>query len=169
MPISMYGASVPLFTQMLNGLSGVLDKGAAFAATKKVDQAVLLGSRLAPDMLTLTRQVQIASDTSKMCVARLAGIEAPKYEDNELTFDELKARIAKTVAFFDTVTAPQVDGSEEREITIKLPSRELKFTGERYLLNWAIPNFTFHCATAFAILRRDGVEIGKQDFLGKVV
>ncbi len=169
MAISMYGASVPLFTQMLNALSGVLDKGAAFAAARKVDPAVLLGSRLAPDMLALTRQVQIASDTSKACVARLAGIEAPKYEDTEATFDELKARIAKTVAFFGTVTAAQVDGGEEREITLKFPSRELKFTGQRYLLNWAIPNFTFHCATAYAILRHNGVEIGKQDFLGAVL
>ncbi len=169
MPISMYGASVPLFTQMLEALSGVLDKGAAFAASKKVDPAVLLGSRLAPDMLTLARQVQIASDTSKACVARLAGIEAPKYEDNEASFDELKARIAKTIAFFGTVAAPQIDGAEEREITLKFPSRELKFTGQNYLLKWAIPNFTFHCATAFAILRHNGVDIGKQDFLGAVM
>ena len=169
MAISMHGASVPLFTQMLNALSGVLDKGAAFAAAKKVEPAVLLGSRLAPDMLTLTRQVQIASDTSKACVARLAGVEAPKYEDTEASFDDLKARIAKTVAFLDTVTTAQIDGSEEREITLKFPSRELKFTGQRYLVNWAIPNFTFHCTTAFAILRHNGVEIGKQDFLGAVL
>lgn len=168
MPISMHGASVPLFTQLLNALSGVLDKGAAFAEARKVDPAVLLGSRLAPDMLTLTRQVQIASDTSKACVARLAGVETPKYEDTEASFDELKARIAKTVAFFDTVTPAQIDGSEEREITIKLPSRELTFTGQGYLVNWAIPNFTFHCATAYDILRNNGVEIGKRDFLGAI-
>ena len=168
MPITMHGASVPLFTQMLNALSGVLDKGAAFATGKKVDPTVLLLSRLAPDMLTLTKQVQVASDTSKMCVARLAGVDAPKYEDTEASFDELKARIAKTVAFFGTVSAAQLDGSEEREIVIKLPSRELKFTGQRYLVNWAIPNFTFHCVTAYAILRHNGVEIGKQDFLGAV-
>ena len=113
--------------------------------------------------------MQIASDTSKSCVARLAGIEAPKYEDNEASFDDLKARIAKTVAFFGTVSASQIDGAEAREITLKFASRELRFNGQNYLLKWAIPNFTFHCTTAFEILRHNGVEIGKQDFLGAVL
>ena len=166
MPISMYEASVPLFNQMLGALSGLLDKAAAFAEAKKIDPAVLLTDRLAPDMFPLTRQVQIACDMAKRCAAHLAGVEAPAYADDETTIDELKARIAKTVAFLATLTPAQIDGSEERPITLKMRSGEMSFTGQRYLLRWMIPNFTFHCTTSYNILRHNGIEIGKRDFVG---
>ena len=166
MTISMHAASVPVFKQMLGGLAGVLTKAAAHAEARKIDPSVLLTDRLAPDMFALTRQVQIASDAAKGAVARLAGIEAPKFEDTEASFDELQARIAKTIAFLDSVPASAIDGSEEREVTVTLRSGELKFAGQRFLLGWALPNFFFHVTTAYDILRHDGVEIGKRDYLG---
>jgi hypothetical protein len=164
----MYQASVPVFLKMLGNLSAILDKGAAFAAAKKVDPAVLLGYRLAPDMLNLTRQVQIASDHAKRCTARLAGIEPPPYEDNETSFAELKARIDKTVAFIETVEPGRIDGSETREITLKLGGNTKVLSGQTYLLHNALPNFFFHVTTAYAILRHAGVEIGKGDYLGQL-
>jgi uncharacterized protein len=166
MTISMYAASVPVFKQMLGSLAAVLAKGAAHAEARKIDPSVLLAERLAPDMFALTRQVQIASDAAKGAAARLAGIEIPKYEDDETSFAELAARIEKTIAFLDTIQAASIDGSEERDITVTVRSGDLHFKGERFLLHWALPNFYFHVTTAYGLLRHDGVEIGKRDFLG---
>jgi len=166
MTLSMYQASVPLFRQLLGALSGVLDKGAAFAEAKSMDPSVLVDDRLAPDMFPLARQVQIASDMAKGCVARLACAEVPAWEDTETTFGELKARIAKTLAFIEGFTPAQIDGSEDREIVLKMRTGEMTFTGQRYLIGFVIPNVTFHCTAAYCILRKNGVEIGKRDFLG---
>ena len=166
MAISMYRASIPVLLQMLPALSGILDKAAAFAAAKKVEPSVLLNSRLAPDMFPLTRQVQIATDFAKGLAARLAGQEPPKYADNETTIDELKARIAKTIAYIKEVKPAQIDGSEEREISLMLGGQPRSFKGENYLVAFALPNFFFHVTAAYTILRHNGVEIGKTDFLG---
>jgi uncharacterized protein len=166
MPLSMYQASVPTFLQMLNSLSAILDKAEAFAAERKIEPAVLLGWRLAPDMFPLTRQVQIATDHAKGCCARLAGVEVPKYTDDETTFVALKARIAKTVDFVQGFKPSDIDGSDERDLTITAGSRELRFKGQQYLVSFALPNFYFHVTTAYAILRHCGVPIGKRDFLG---
>ncbi|MBC6981885.1 DUF1993 family protein [Caulobacter sp. 17J80-11] len=166
MSLSMHQASAPVFIQGLKGLAGVLDKAAAHAAARNIEPAVLLQSRLFPDMFPLTRQVQIAADFAKGCVARLAGQEPPAYEDNEASFDELKARIAKTVAFLESIPAADVDGSEERDITLVRRGQTSVVKGQTYLLMQAMPNFYFHCTTAYAILRHNGVEIGKKDFLG---
>ncbi|MGH6919284.1 MAG: DUF1993 domain-containing protein [Geminicoccaceae bacterium] len=166
MPISMYQASVPAFLQMLNSLSAILGKAEAFAAERKIDPTVLLGYRLAPDMFALTRQVQIATDHAKGCCARLAGVEVPKYADDETTFAGLKARIDKTVAFVQDFKPGDIDGSEGRDITITAGSRELRFKGQQYLVSFALPNFYFHATTAYNILRHCGVPIGKRDFLG---
>jgi hypothetical protein len=166
MNISMYQASAPRFANILTNLSTILDKGQAHAEARKIDPAVLLGCRLFPDMFPLTRQVQIASDTAKGAVARLAGAEIPKYEDIEQTFAELKARIAKTIEFVRSFKPAQLDGSEDREIVLKLGGREVKFTGMQYLLGHASPNFYFHVVTAYDILRHSGVEVGKRDYIG---
>lgn len=166
MNISMYQASAPRFVNMLNNLAGILDKAAAHAEAKKIDPQVLLASRLYPDMYPLTRQVQIASDNAKGAVARLAGVEVPKYEDNETTFDELKARIAKTIAFVSSFRPAQIDGSEDRDIHLKLGPIEVDWKGMQYLLGFALPNFYFHVMTAYAILRHSGVELGKRDYIG---
>ncbi len=166
MTLSMYQASVPVFQRTLTALDAILDKAAAYAEARKIDPAVLVAARLAPDMYPLSRQVQIATDHAKGCSARLAGMPVPSFEDNEKTFPELKARIAKTLAFIATVKPEQVDGSEGRDITLKLGPRELHFKGQEYLLSVAQPNFYFHVTTAFAILRHNGVPIGKLDFLG---
>ena len=165
MKISVHAASVDLLANSLANLSHLLDKGQAHAVARKYDPALLLAARLAPDMLPLTRQVQIASDMSKFGVARLAGIEAPKFEDKEQTFDELRARIARTIDFIKGVPAAALEGSEDR--TIKVPGRDrtLEFKGLDYLLRFVIPNAFFHVTTAYAILRHGGVEIGKTDFL----
>ena len=165
MAISMYRASVPVFLQMLPCLSALLDKAAAFAEAKKVEPAVLLNGRLSPDMFPLTRQVQIATDFAKGTVARLAGQDPPKYEDTETTIPELKARIAKTVDFIKNFQPGQIDGSAERQITIPLGGEKRSFQGENYLVNFALPNFFFHMTTAYAILRHNGVEIGKGDYM----
>jgi len=168
MTISMYEASVPAFVSMLNNLSAMLDKAQAHAEGKKVAPAVLPAARLFLDMFPLSKQVQIACDFAKGTVARLAGIEIPKYEDNEQTIDELKARIAKTIAFAESVAAAQINGSEEREITLTAGGQEMKFKGQPYLLGFSLPNFYFHLTTAYNILRHNGVEIGKRDFMGLV-
>jgi hypothetical protein len=167
MTISMYQASVPVFGRMLNNLSAILDKGKAHAEARKIDANVLLASRLIADMFPLSRQIQIASDHAKGAVARLAGVEIPKYEDDEQTIEELQARIAKTVAFIEKFTAGEIDGNEEREIVLVMRSGERRFKGLEYLLGFAIPNFYFHAVTAYDILRQNGVEIGKLDFLAK--
>jgi hypothetical protein len=162
----MYQASVPALLQMLNALAAILDKAEAYAAEREIEPAVLLGYRLAPDMFPLVSQVQIATDHAKGCCARLAGVEMPKYPDDETTFAELKARIAKTVAFVQGFKASDIDGSEERDIVMTAGSRELRFRGQQYLVNFALPNFYFHVTAAYAILRHCGLAIGKRDFLG---
>ena len=166
MTISMYQASVPAFIQTLDALSGVLDKADAFCTAKKIDPTILVNARLAPNMFALARQVQIACDFAKGASARLAGVEVPAYEDTEKTLVDLKARVAKTVAFVKTLKAPQIDGSEERDITIKIAGNPVTFKGQFYLVNFAIPNYYFHLTTAYAILRHNGVELSKGDFLG---
>ena len=168
MTISMYQVSVPVFLKTLGNLAAILDKAAAFATARKVDPSVLLGYRLAPDMLKLTQQVQIASDHAKRATARLAGIEAPVYEDNEASFADLKARIDKTIAFINTLKPEQIDGSEAREIKLKVGGNDKTLSGQTYLLHNALPNFFFHVTTAYAILRHCGVEIGKKDFIGQI-
>ena len=166
MTITMYQASAPRFVNVLNNLAGILDKAQAHAEARKIDPLVLTASRLYPDMFALCRQVQIACDTAKGAVARLAGVEVPKYEDSEQTFAELKARIAKTIAFIETLKPAQVDGSEERDIALKLGPREVQWKGMQYLLGFALPNFYFHVTTAYGILRHNGVELAKRDFIG---
>ena len=168
MALSMYEISVPVFKKYLGNLDAVLRKGSAFADEKKIEHSVLLNTRLYPNMLPLLRQVQIASDAAKGCSARLAGLEVPKFEDTEATFDELHARIAKTIAFLDTIKPEQVAGSESKAIHITAGKRELDFTGQTYLSYFALPNLYFHVTTAYDILRNNGVEIGKLDYLGHI-
>ena len=167
MPLSMYRASAPVFLQMLPCLSAVLDKASAHAAAKKIDPQVFLDARLYPDMFPLTRQVQIATDFAKGACARLAGVEPPKYADVEKSIDELKARIAKTIAFIEEFKPSQIDGSEERDISLTLGGQLQTFKGEAYLIGLVLPNFFFHVTTAYAILRHSGVPLGKMDFLGR--
>jgi hypothetical protein len=166
MTISMYQASAPRFVNMLNNLSALLDKAQAYCDAKKIDPLVLTASRLYPDMLPFTRQITIACDTAKGAVARLAGVEVPKHEDVEQTLEELKARIAKTVQFVGSFKPAQLDGTEEKTIVLKLGSREVTFKGMQYLLGFAQPNFYFHVVTAYDLLRHNGVEIGKRDYIG---
>jgi uncharacterized protein len=166
MSLTMYQASIPVFIRMLGNLSTLLDKAAAHAEAKKIDPVIFINFRLAPDMYPLSQQIQIATDMAKGCAARLAGIDVPSYEDNESTFPELQARIAKTVAFLQSVSAEQINGSEERTVTLTLHGQETVFLGQPYLLNFVHPNFYFHITTAYAILRHNGVEIGKMDFVG---
>ncbi len=166
MSLSMYQASIPVFIRMLKNLSSILDKASAHAEARKIDPSVFINARLAPDMYPLSKQVQIATDMVKGCAARLAGIELPSYEDNETTFAELTARIDKTAAFLQSVTAEQIDGSEEREIVLKFGSQEARFLGQAYLLNFVYPNFHFHLTTTYDILRHNGVELGKKDYVG---
>jgi uncharacterized protein len=167
MSLSMHSASVPLLTQMLTALSGVLAKAEADAAARKVDPAVLLQYRLAPDMFPLVRQVQIAADFAKGTAARLAGVEVPSWPDDETTFDQLHARIRKTLDFIASLDAGQFEGSDAREIVLRPGTeKEQRFDGRAYLVNYAIPQFLFHVTTAYAILRHAGVGIGKKDFMG---
>lgn len=165
MSVSMYSASVPVFARMLEAMRVWLDKAEQHAQARKFDAANYLQLRLAPDMLPFVRQVQIASDTAKGCAARLAGVEVPKWEDTEASLEELRARIGKTVDFVQSVPRSAVEASAEREIVITLRSGERRFDGQRYLEHWALPNFYFHCTTAYALLRHAGVELGKADFL----
>ena len=167
MTISMYQASVPVFTRMLNNLATILEKAAAHAEAKKIDPAVFTNDRLYPDMLPLARQIMIASDTAKGGAARLAGVEPPSYEDNETTFPELIERLRKTIAYLNTLKPAQIDGSEKKTITLKTRNDTLTFEGMTFLLNRALPNLYFHVSTAYAILRHNGVDIGKKDYLGK--
>jgi uncharacterized protein len=169
MPYTLSQASFPVFEIGLNALSGVLDKALALQAAKKLDPSVLPQWRLAPDMFALARQVQIACDQAKNGASRLAGVEAPRYEDNEKTLDELKARVAKTVAYVKTLDAGKIDGAADREITFPLgPNNKGHMTGADYLTHFVLPNFYFHLTAAYAILRQCGVEIGKRDFLGAI-
>jgi uncharacterized protein len=166
MSISMYQASAPVFDKMLNNLSGILGKAAKWAEGRKIEPAVLLNARLAPDMFALTRQVQIACDFAKGTCARLAGIEPPKFDDNESSIADLQARIAKTRQFVATIKAAQIDGSEDRDIKFKAGPRELEFKGLPYLTGFALPNFYFHHAMTYAILRHNGLDLTKPDYIG---
>jgi uncharacterized protein len=166
MTLSMYQASVPVMVKMLSNLSSVLDKAVSHLEAKKIEPRALLEARLYPDMLSLTRQVQIASDSAKSCAARLGGVEVPKFEDNEASFADLHARIAKTIEFIQSVRAEQIDGSEDRDIALPMRDQVMHFKGLPFLLNHALPNLYFHTTIAYAILRHNGIEIGKRDFLG---
>lgn len=168
MTLAMFEAAVPAFLQTLNSLSAILGKAEAFAAERKIDPSVLLAYRVAPDMFALTRQVQIATDHAKGCCARLAGVDVPKYADHEATFADLRARIARTVAFVEGFKPTDIDGSEDRDITFTAGGREMHFKGQSYLVGFVLPNFYFHATTAYNILRHCGVPIGKRDFLGMV-
>ena len=168
MTISMYAASVPLLTQMLQSLDAILAKAAQHANDRKIDPAALLQARLYPDMFPLVRQVQVASDNAKGIAGRLAGVDIPSFADTEQTFEELHARITKTLEFLKTITPEQVNGSEERDVVVyQGRPYEMRFKGQTYLIHYGLPNFLFHVTTAYAILRHNGVEIGKDDYIGK--
>ncbi len=168
MTISMYQASVPAFQKMLGNLKDILKKGEDFAAAKKIEPSVLLNARLAPDMFALTRQVQITTDIAKGACARISGQEIPSYEDTEASFADLYARIDKTLAYIATFKPEQLDGQENFDITITPGGRTLHFKGQNYLVSWAMPNFYFHVMAVYTILRHNGVEVGKMDYLGSV-
>jgi hypothetical protein len=168
MPFTMSQACLPVFTIGLNALSGVLDKAAGFAAARKFDPAVLLAWRLAPDMFALARQVQVACDQAKNGAARLAGVEAPKFEDNETSIDALKERIAKTVAFLKSLDTQAIDAAADKEIIFPLGQGYGQMKGDDYLDHFVLPNFYFHLTAAYAIVRHCGVEVGKRDFLGAI-
>ncbi len=167
MAVSMYDIAIPTFQKQLAALEAILDKAVDYAAAKKVDIAVLLGSRLYPDMFNLTRQVQLATDFAKAAPARLAGVEVPSFPDTETTLPELKARIAKIQALLAGYKPEQFEGSETKELILKVGGAEVTLSGREYLLHVVFPNFYFHCATAYDILRHNGLEIGKRDFLPK--
>lgn len=164
--LTMYDITIPPLKRILTNLSAVLKKGEHHADAKKIDHSIFLNARLAPDMYPLIHQVQIATDMSKGAAARLAGVEIPKYEDNETTFADLQARITKTLAFMDSIKPAQLEGSENRDIVITVRKTNLTFKGQIYLLNWVNPNVYFHVTTAYNILRHHGVELGKMDYLG---
>jgi uncharacterized protein len=168
MTLSMYQASVPVFVQYLHALETLLDKAKAMCAAKKIDEAVITGSRLAPDMFPLARQVQIACDFAKGASARLAGAEVPTWEDNEKSIDDLKARVRKTLDFIQGFKPSQIEGSEGRDIKLKIRGNDVVLKGQPYLCNFALGHFYFHTTTAYNILRHNGVEIGKGDFIGAV-
>lgn len=164
----MYTATIPPLVNSLTHLRAILEKAVAYADAKKIDPAVLINARLYPDMYPLSRQVQIASDVAKGAASRLAGLEPPKYEDSETTFPELLARVDKTIALLTSFTAEQIDGSEQKTILLPRHDRVSEFTGLAYLTDFVLPNVYFHVTTAYAILRHNGLEIGKKDFLGEV-
>jgi hypothetical protein len=168
MKMSMYQASVPAFLSTLKNLTAIIEKAEAFATEHNIAPEVMINWRLAPDMFPFSRQLQIAADFAKGTTARLAGAEVPSYSDDEKTFAELKVRIAKTAKFVEGFKAKDIDGSEDRDITLNIGGQEMHFKGEPYLVHFALPNFYFHATTAYAILRRCGVPIGKRDFLGEV-
>lgn len=164
--LSMSQASLPVFIRALTNMSNILKKAEASALERKIEPGVLVSSRLAPDMFPLARQIQIATDAAKGAAARLSGTENPSFPDNEATFEELQERLAKTIAFIKSVPAGKVDGSEEKEIHLKVGGRDLSFKGRDYLLGFALPNLFFHISIAHGILRHNGVDIGKMDYLG---
>jgi hypothetical protein len=166
MKVSIHSLAVEQVSHTLNQVVTLIDKAAAYAEAKKFDSTVLVNARLAPDMLPFSKQIQIASDNAKFGVARLAGIDAPKFEDNEKTLDELKARILKTVDFLKSVPAAKFEGGEDRDIKIPVPGRTFEMKGLTYLRGWVIPNVMFHVTTTYLILRHNGVDVGKRDFLG---
>jgi len=164
----MYQSSIPVFIKNLENLSAILNKAATHAEVKKIDQSVFLNARLFPDMLPLVRQVQIATDSVKAGAARLADVEVPSFEDLEKTFLELQERISKTIKFLQSIKSEQIDGSEEKKISYVQRGKESNFIGQPYLLNYVLPNLYFHITTAYAILRHNGLEIGKKDYLGNL-
>ena len=166
MTLSMYQASVPVFVRALGNLADVLKKGEAHAKSKNVTDEVLLQTRLIPDMLPLVKQVQIAADIACRGAARLAGAEPMSFEDNETTLEQIYSRIDRAIEYIKTFKPEQIDGSEDRPIALSIAGTEVKFTGQQYLLHFAMANFYFHCTTTHAILRQSGVEVGKRDFLG---
>ena len=166
MSLSMYQALIPVSIRHLNNLLDILKKAEAYAVAKKIDPEVFINARLAPDMYPLSRQIQIATDVVKGGAARLGGVEVPSYPDTEKTFPELYARIDKVVEFLKTFKANQIDGSEDRKVTLKIGGQETSFLGQPYLLNFVLPNLYFHISIAYAILRHNGVDIGKKDYLG---
>ncbi len=168
MALTMYDASVTVFMHNLKQLSHLLDKGAAHAEAAGIDPSTLVQAKLAEDMRPLSFQIQSASDASKLAVVRLSGVAAPSFPDTETTFDELRARVAKTRDYLQTVPREAFEGSEERTVTMKTSAGEVEFTGQSYLLHFALPNFFFHVTTAYDILRHNGVQIGKRDYLGRV-
>lgn len=168
MPSNLYQSSVPVFTQYLTSLSALLTKAASHAEAKKIDPLVLTGARIAPDMFPLQRQVQIATDHAKGACARLAGIEVPSFADTETTFPELQARIAKTLEFVKSLKPAQFEGSAERDVTLTIAGQKITWKGNIYLNHFALPNFYFHATTTYAILRHNGVEVGKRDFMGSI-
>jgi uncharacterized protein len=166
MTMSMYAASIPVFQHMLRNLAYILEKGEASAQARGFDPAALTTYRLAPDMLPFTRQVLIACDAAKLCAARISGVEAPKFEDNEATFAELRARVQKTLAYLETVPASAIDGSEDKQITFPVGREKTRtMSAQAYLTTWALPNFFFHITMTYAILRHNGVDLGKADYL----
>ena len=166
MSITMHSASAPIFIAMLKNMSAWLEKAEAHATAKKFEPSVLLSARLAPDMLPLTNQIQIACDTAKFLMARLAGVDSPKFDDTETTLADLRARIAATIEFVKSVPADSIDGSEDKDVTLPRRTGPIVMKGEAYLKHFALPNFFFHVTTAYALLRHNGVDIGKMDFLG---
>ncbi|MDM0072900.1 DUF1993 domain-containing protein [Variovorax sp. J2P1-59] len=167
MALSFYDISVPVFIRGLGQLSHVLDKGLAHAQSAGIDPVEFVNARLAPDMFTLAGQVQSASDASKLGTARIAGIAAPSFPDTETTYAELQDRVAKTIDYLNSVDRALIDGAEGREVTMKVRGAELKFTAQRYLLQFALPNFFFHVTTAYDVLRHSGVPLSKLDYLGR--
>jgi uncharacterized protein len=168
MSVSLYDVSIPIFTLSLANLSAILDKAESYAQSKKVDPKAIPQARLIVDMLPLSAQIQIACDTAKGAAARLAGVEVPKHEDTEATLAELKARVGKTLDFIKTIKREQLEGAETREIVLQFPQTTLKFNGLSYLTNFVLPNFFFHVTMAYALLRKNGVDLGKRDFLGPI-
>lgn len=166
MSITMHSASVPVFVRLLGNLLNWLDKAEAHAEAKKFDASVYLGTRLAPDMLPFTKQIQIACDGAKFCIARLAGVEAPTFDDTEASLAELRERIRKTLVFIQSVNAAQIDGTEDKDVVIPRRDGPVTLKGEAYLKHYAMPNFYFHVTTAYALLRHNGVALGKSDYLG---
>lgn len=168
MAVTMYAASVPVYVQMLDALAAMLVKAEAHARARRVAPAVILDARLYPDMFPLVRQVQLATDFAKGPAARLAGVAVPVFEDNEITFADLAARLARTIAFLASLQPAQFDGAQTRDVTVRVAGQPVTFAGEPYLLHFALPNFYFHVTIAYAILRHNGVDLGKRDFVGKV-
>jgi hypothetical protein len=166
MKISMYAMSHDVFKKALTQLLHVMEKGVANAKGRNFDTSVLVSARLAPDMLPFVKQIQLTSDFAKNSMARLAGVDPPKFEDNETTMDELFARVRKTLEYIDSVPAASLEGSETRDIKIPLRDRTVEFKGLEFLQKWALPNFFFHHVTAYNLLRHNGVDVGKKDFLG---
>lgn len=166
MAISMYQVSVPVFVKHLNGLAGCMKKAQALYSEKKYDEGTLLSYRFYPDMFSFARQIQAMTDHARNCTALLAGVDAPKFDDNEKSLADLIARVEKTIAFLNSVNAGQIDGTEGKAVTVKMRDRELNMKGQELLLNRSLPNFYFHATTAYDIMRHNGVELGKRDFMG---